>query len=163
MTSHRTDWAGLEAAVPVDALVALDTSTLLAYLSGGEAASEAAAWLLDARIGAGRNPGVISSLTVAELLVRPFRAGSAVVSTAEGFLRFFGKIKIADVTYAVAREAARIRAVSGLGMPDSLVLATTVEHGAAVLATNDGRWVTAAAAAGLPVRIVELGAFAPTS
>ena len=108
MTSAGVDWAGLETAVPPDALVALDTSALLAYLSGGEAASQAAAWLLDARIGAGRNPAVISSLTVAELLVRPFRAGSAAVATAEVFLQLFGEIRIADVTYAVAREAARI-------------------------------------------------------
>lgn len=159
MIAARVDWTGLEAAVPPDALVALDTSALLAYLSGGEDASQAAAWLLDARIGAGRNPAVISSLTVAELLVRPFRAGSAAVATAEGFLQFFGEIRIADVTYAVAREAARIRAMTGLGMPDALVMATAVEHGAAVLATNDGRWVAAADGAGLPVRIVRLGAF----
>ena len=159
MTADRVDWAGLEAAVPPDVLVALDTSALLAYLSGREAASPAASWLLDARIGAGRNPAVISSLTVAELLVRPFRAGSAAVATVEGFLQFFGEIRIADVTYAVAREAARIRAATGLGMPDALVMATAVEHGAAVLATNDARWVSAAEAPGLPVRIVRLGAF----
>ncbi len=160
MSLAGVDWTGLEAAVPPDDLVALDTSTLLAYLSGGEAASQAAAWLLDARIGTGRNPAVISALTAAELLVRPFRSGSAAVATAEGFLQFFGEIRIADVTYRIAREAARIRATSGLGMPDALVMATAVEHGAAVLATNDGRWVAAADGAGLPVRIVRLGAFA---
>lgn len=160
MSSSGVDWAGLEAAVPPDDLVALDTSTLLAYLAGGEAASQAAAWLLDARIGTGRNPAVISALTAAELLVRPFRSGSAAVATAEGFLQFFGEVRIADVTYRIAREAARIRAISGLGMPDALVMATAVEHGAAVLATNDRRWVAAADGAGLPVRIVQLGTFA---
>jgi predicted nucleic acid-binding protein len=159
MTSAHVDWAGLEAAVRPDVLVALDTSALLAYLSGGEAASPAAAWLLDARIGAGRNPAVISSLTVAELLVRPFRMGSSTAATVEGFLRLFGEVRIADVTYAVAREAARIRAATGLGMPDALVMATAVEHGAAVLATNDGRWVAAADGAGLPVRMLRLGDF----
>ena len=65
------------------------------------------------------------------------------------------------MTYAAAREAARIRAATGLGMPDALVMATAVEHGAAVLATNDRRWVAAAVGAGLPVRSVRLGDFTP--
>jgi predicted nucleic acid-binding protein len=105
---------------------------------------------------------VISSLTVAELLVRPIRAGSAAVASVEGFPRFFGEMRIAEVTYAIAREAARMRALTGLGLPDAPVMATAVDHAAAVLVTNDGRWSTAADGAGLPVRIVRLGAFIAT-
>lgn len=153
------DYAALERAVPPAALIALDASATLAYLAGSEAASPAATWIFDGCLSTGRNAGLLSTLTAAELLVRPFRAGDAAIATVEGFLRFFGSIRLADVTYPIAREAARIRATTGLAMPDAIAIATAIDQGAGVLATNDREWPAAVDTAGAEVSIVRLGAF----
>lgn len=153
------DYVALERAVPPGALIALDASATLSYLVGSEAASPAATWILDGCISTGRNSGVLSTLTAAELLVRPFRAGGASIRAVEGFLRFFGAIRLADVTFAIAREAARIRAATGLPMPDAIVIATAVDQRAEVLATNDRQWPASVGAATGALRIVHLGLF----
>ena len=142
------DYAALERAVPAGALIALDASATLSYLSGAEVASPVAAWIFDGCISTGRNSGLLSTLTAAELLVRPFRSGAASVATIEGFLRFFGGIKLMDVSYAIAREAARVRATTNLAMPDAIVVATALEGGAGILATNDRGWPAVASAGG---------------
>jgi predicted nucleic acid-binding protein len=129
----------------------------LTDIGSTEAATPAATWLFDACLGPGRNHGLISAVTVAELLVRPFRAGPSALATAEGFLQFFGELAIAEVTYAIAREAAAIRARTGLSMPDALVVATSLDRSAPIIATNDRRWPTAVASLRLPVRVVVLG------
>jgi predicted nucleic acid-binding protein len=130
----------LEAAVPAGALLVLDSSVVLAYLAGTERASRAAAWVLDDCIGRERNVGALSTITVTETLVRPFQRGPAALETAETFLRHFRHLQLMDVTYEVAREAARLRAEAGLSTPDSLILATAVVAGATVVVTNDARW-----------------------
>src|SRR5215471_10337726 len=66
----------LESSIAAGATLLLDTSAVLAYLSGSEAASRAAASVVDGFVGGGRNPGVVSAITVTEALVRPMRAGS---------------------------------------------------------------------------------------
>ena len=153
------DYAALEREVPPAVLIALDASVTLAYLTGSEAASPAATWIFDGCLSTGRNPGLLSTLTAAELLVRPFRAGDASIATVEGFLRFFGSIRLADVTYPIAREAARTRAVTGLSMPDAIVIATAIAHGAGVLATTDHHWPTAIDGATGRLPVIRLGAF----
>jgi predicted nucleic acid-binding protein len=153
------DYAALEEAVTPTSLIALDASATLAYLTGSEAASPAATWIFDGCISTGRNPAVLSTLTAAELLVRPFRADAASIAAVEGFLRFFGSIRLADVTYPIAREAARVRATTGLSMPDAIVIATALEHGAEVLVTSDRQWPTSVDATAGPVRVVRLGSF----
>ena len=80
--------------------------------------------------------------TVTELLVRPFQRGPSVVAVAEGFLRHFAELHLIDVTYDVAREAARIRAATGLGTPDALIVASAIASNADVLVTNDRSWPT---------------------
>jgi len=46
------------------------------------------------------------------------------------------------VTYDIAREAARIRALAGLRTPDALIIATAVVTTADILVTNDRSWRT---------------------
>ena len=131
------DYRRLELAVPAAALIALDASATLAYLTGTEAVSAAATWIFDGCLASGRNAGLLSTLTAAELLVRPFRAGDASVANVEAFLRFFGSIRLGEVTYPVARTAARLRAATGISMPDAIVFGTAIEVGADIIATND--------------------------
>ena len=127
----------------------IDSSVVLAYLTGDEPASPAATRLFDDFLSTGRNTGALSMVTVGEILVRPFRVGTRAVSIAEGFLGHFADLDLIDVDYAVAREAARIRAASDLRMPDALILATAMRAGIDRLCTNDASLAVAAGRQGI--------------
>jgi predicted nucleic acid-binding protein len=146
----------LETALPAGASLLIDTSVVLAYLTGSELTSPLATRLFDSLIATGRNPAALSTVTVQEILVRPFRRGSAAVATAEGFLRHFAEIRIVDVSYEIAREAARIRSVTELRTPDALIIATAVVTASDVILTNDLSWRAAIDAAGAGVRVHRL-------
>jgi predicted nucleic acid-binding protein len=142
-------------------VVCLDTSAVLAYLDGEEPTSAAAAVLLDRMVRTGRNIGIISTVTVTEALVRPFRVeaqGTAapsagkptVIDVVEDFLQNFPNLSIVPVAYDVAREAARIRGLTGLRTADALVLGTASIAAAKVVVGNDERWRSAVATLGGP-------------
>jgi len=151
--------ATLEAAIPAGATIVLDSSTVLAYLDGGERVSPVAAVVIDDFVATGRNTGVVSAVTVTEALVRPMRADSvSAVALVEAFLRHFANLRVEPVSFAVAREAARIRATTALRTPDAMILATSVVASAASVVTNDGRWATAMGTAGLPATLCHLDA-----
>lgn len=136
--SSRVD--RLAEVIPAEASILVDTSVVLAYIAGGERTSELATQLFDGFTATGRNPTALSSVTVAEVLVRPFRVGAPAVATAEGFLRHFGNLRLMDITYVVAREAARIRAETDLAMPDALIVASAAVGNVDALVTNDRSW-----------------------
>ena len=120
----------LDEAIEAGISVLVDTSVVLAYLGGGEPTTDLATELFDRFIATGRTPAAVSTVTVAETLVRPFQRSRAAVATVEGFFGHFADIRIVDVTYDVAREAARLRAATDLPMPDSLIVASAVIDGA---------------------------------
>lgn len=146
----------LRSTIPPGAFLVLDTSVALAYLTGTEATSERATELFDDCIATGRNTASLSMVSVQEILVRPFRTGPASVATAEGFLRHFAEIGLIEVTYDIAREAARIRATSDIRAPDALIMATAVVSEADVLVTDDRSWPNRAklAAPDLSIRLL---------
>lgn len=146
----------LAAAIPAGRTVLVDTSVVLAYIGAVEPTSDRARQLFDAFTATGRNPTAVSAVTVTELLVRPFRRGPAAVATAEGFLRHFGDLQVVDVTYAVAREAARLRAITGLPTPDSLIIASAALAAVDVVVTNDRSWPSRAGSAVAELSIVVL-------
>jgi predicted nucleic acid-binding protein len=130
----------MERAIPPGRPVLVDTSVVLSYIGGAEPTSDLARQLFDAFAATGRNPTALSAVTVTELLVRPFRRSPEAVTTAEGFLRHFGDLRLIDVTYAVAREAARLRASTDLPTPDALIVASAVVSDIDLIVTNDGAW-----------------------
>ena len=79
-------------------------------------------------------------ITVTELLVRPFRSGAAAVATVEGFVGHFADLRLVPIDYVIARDAARIRAATGLSTPDALIGATFFAGGFDLLVTNDASW-----------------------
>ena len=82
--------AVLETAIPAGENLLLDTSAILAYLSGSERVSAVAAILIDELVASGRNPAIVSAITVCEVLVRPNRADSATaVRIVEDFVMHF--------------------------------------------------------------------------
>jgi predicted nucleic acid-binding protein len=139
--------------------ILVDTSVVLAYLAGGEKATELAVQLFDAFVATGRNTAALSAVTVAEILVRPFGRDSAAVATAEGFLRHFGDMRLIDVTYDIAREGARIRAETDLPMPDALIVSSASVAEIEVLVTNDHGWSSRLAAVLPELNVVVLDAF----
>jgi predicted nucleic acid-binding protein len=126
--------------IEAGASLLIDTSVVLAYLAGGEPTSQAATELFDSMLATGRNRASLSMVTVSEILVRPFRRGQSAVATAEGFLQHFADVRLVPVTYDIAREAARLRAVAELRMPDSLIVASALVEGVDVIVTNDRSW-----------------------
>jgi predicted nucleic acid-binding protein len=137
-----TDQPGQDLAgtIPAGATLLIDTSVVLAYLAGGEGATARAEELFDACVATGRNPASLSMVTVGEILVRPFRRGPSAVATAEGFLQHFADLRLVPVTYDIAREAARVRAMTDLPMPDALIISSARVIGADLLVTIDRSW-----------------------
>jgi predicted nucleic acid-binding protein len=152
--------AELEAVIGPGESVLVDSSAILAYLDGTESISVLAAVVFDGFIATGRNPAVMSAVSVTETLVRPLRAQSAsAAGTVEAFLRRFPHLSIEPVTFEIAREAAQIRAATAIRTPDALILATAAVVGSHIVVANDDRWLGAIERAGLAVRLCHLEAF----
>jgi predicted nucleic acid-binding protein len=134
----------LAEAIPSGSSLLIDTSAALAYLTGTEAASPAATELFDGFLATGRDRGALSTVTVGEILVRPFRAGQPAVAVAEGFLRHFAELELIAVDYLIARRAAEIRAATEMRMPDALILASGMTRAVDILVTNDQALAAAA-------------------
>ena len=93
--------SSLEAAVPPNTEILLDTSVVLAYLNASEAASPAATVVIDDFVRTGRNRATISVVSVAETLVRPFAAGTAALRIVDAFLLHFPNLTVSSIDYAV--------------------------------------------------------------
>jgi predicted nucleic acid-binding protein len=145
--------------IPDAATILLDTSTILAYLSGAEGASDAATEVIDGLVRSGRNQALVSTITVTEALVRPLRARSdSAVRLVEDFLLRFPNLRVEPVTVEIARGAARIRALTAAPTPDTLILATAEGAGASVVVATDRSWPAVVERAGLPLRVELLDA-----
>jgi predicted nucleic acid-binding protein len=56
------------------------------------------------------------------------------------FLRRLPNLIIVDVDFEVAHQAANIRALTRLQLPDALIVATAIMSGCEVIITNDEQW-----------------------
>ena len=130
----------LERRVPAQAGLLLDSTTIIAYLNGGESVSPVAAHIIDYWVKSGRNTAAISMITVMEVLVKPMQLQVGVVA-ARDFLTRFPNFIQCEVDMRVAIEAARLRAQYGFKPPDALIIATGVVRQVGHLVTNDARWM----------------------
>ena len=104
---------------------------------------------------------VMSALTVAELLVGPAKAGADSAGNDGGLLPVLrGDCGLCPSTVRWPGSAARIRATTGLALPDAAVVATAFEHDAAIIVTNDARWQGALRASSMSLAVCLLGAYA---
>lgn len=85
MPATRAD--PLEAAIPPETSVLIDSSVVLAYLTGTEAVIGLATQLFDAFIATGRNPASLSVITVGEILVTNDRAWTSRIPSLAPSLR----------------------------------------------------------------------------
>lgn len=148
--------ASLGRAVPEGAMLLLDTSALIAYF-GSEQTTPVAAAIIDGFVRSGRNPAVVSVVSVTELIIRPLRAADA--TFAEGLVRFLvhlPNLKLAEIDLAIAQEAGRLRARLGFASPDALILATGLVRRCGQLISNDRRWGTTLPGSGSNAAVVQL-------
>jgi predicted nucleic acid-binding protein len=133
--------ASLEAALPPGDLLLLDTTVIISYFKGTETISPVAAHVVDQFVSVGRNPAVVSALTAMELLVPPIREqDDALYRQVTFFLRNTSNLRAADVDFAVAQEAAALRAAYNIKPPDALIMGTGRAHHARHFVTNDAEW-----------------------
>lgn len=118
-------------------VLALDTAPIIYWLEGHPRLAERFAPVFEAA-SSGAAQIVISTVTLAEVLGGPLRAGDELLAAQyrEALTRSAGwQVLSLDVEAAV--EAARIRAAYRLRLPDAIQVATAIRAGAAALVTHD--------------------------
>lgn len=153
--------ASLETAVPAGDRILLDTTALAAYLDAGEATHPVTRHILEGWVATGRNPAVISMITVMELLVRPLRATPPGHHTVLAFLRNHPNLDAVPVDLQVAQDAAFLRAAHRMAPPDALVVGTALAAQVGHLVTNDHDWATKLAPLTSRLRVVILSGYLP--
>ncbi len=119
----------------------LDSSTLIGFHNSAERAYPLARHLLQ-RIADNQDPlrGYVSVLTASELLVRPIRAGDPDYTYMYSFLTNFPNLTMLPVDLVVAMEAASLRAIGNIRLPDALIIASGLLAGCEVIVSNDEGW-----------------------
>lgn len=118
-------------------LIGLDSSVLIYHLEDVRPYSDLTEAVF-AAIGRGAPRAVLSTISVAELLVKPWMERQP--GRAAAFERFVVSLPNASVIapdVGAAIEAARLRAAYGVGLPDALLVATARREGAQGFLTND--------------------------
>ncbi|MCU0922410.1 MAG: type II toxin-antitoxin system VapC family toxin [Burkholderiaceae bacterium] len=84
---------------------------------------------------AGRVQIAVSCVSVAEVLTGPFKQGQDAL--AKRYEKALAGFEIVPVSIDIAVTAARLRAGTGLRLPDAMQAATALEIGAVALVTHD--------------------------
>jgi predicted nucleic acid-binding protein len=89
----------------------------------------------------GKFRGIASELTLLELTVRPLQLGRQdAADDYETLLSYFPNLQLEPITRLILLEAAGLRARYRLRTPDAIQLATGLQAGATLAATNDEAW-----------------------
>ena len=125
-------------------MIVLDASVLIAHLDERDAHHDRASRLLG---GTGAQPLGASTITLAETLVAPTRAGRL-----EDVIAALNRLGVAELPLGdeAAAKLAQLRADVGSKLPDCCVLLAAQEHGGTV-ASFDSALLAAADGLGLPV------------
>ena len=129
-TARASLWGGLR---PGD-LVVVDSAPLIYLLGDHPEFAPAFVGLFELHA-QGVVQIAISTIAVAEVLGGPFRHGKDVL--AKRYEKALAAFDVVPVSQEIAVTAARLRAASGLRLPDALQAATALEVGAAALVTHD--------------------------
>ncbi|MDR1825493.1 MAG: type II toxin-antitoxin system VapC family toxin [Bifidobacteriaceae bacterium] len=125
-------------------MIVFDAKLLVAFYTPGHSHQARAVAALAA---VATEPRAMSALTLAEFLVHP--AASGATTKAEANVKALG-IAIRDIQPEDAAPLARLRASTGLKMPDAVVLHLAIKEGASLL-TFDDRLAAAARDYGVKV------------
>lgn len=118
--------------------IALDSNVLIYLLEGQGPLAEVAGSLVDS-IESGERDGVIAAIGVAEILAGPATKGDAQVFelTADAIRDL--RIDVIPLDASTAEDAAWVRGSLGIGLADSIHLASARSAGATAFVTNDRR------------------------
>lgn len=138
-----------------DGPIALDTSVFIYFIEEDRRFLAQIAALF-ALADAGERVLVTSSLTLLEVLVVPYRmANQELAERYERLLTGSRGVRLMDLARRHVRAAARIRAATGIKVPDALQLAVALDAGCKSFVTNDRRLPN------LPsLRVVQLSSYA---
>jgi predicted nucleic acid-binding protein len=126
-------------------LLALDTIVFSYHLANSPRYAFLTGAVLEA-VESGQVAGLITTLTLAEVLAAPAQAGNqTALQDYEIYLTHFPNLRLVPLDVALAREAALVRA-GGLRLPDAINVAAARLYGADAMVTNDRRWVGRVAA-----------------
>jgi predicted nucleic acid-binding protein len=94
-----------------------------------------------ANVEAGKFQGVVSELSLMELIVRPLQLGRQdVADEYELLLSHFPNVDLVPITREILLDAANLRAHYNVRTPDAILLATGLQAGATAAITNDIAW-----------------------
>ncbi|MCX8103056.1 MAG: PIN domain-containing protein [Candidatus Bipolaricaulota bacterium] len=117
--------------------VGLDSSVLIYHLEGLAPYADLTETVFSL-LAKGELAAVISTISITELLIKPFAASNeTAIMACERFFQGLPHTSIIAPGSAIAREAARLRAHYGLRTPDALLLGTALVENAKAFLTND--------------------------
>jgi len=119
--------------------IALDTNVLIYFLEGIEPYAGKVEDILNSFM-KGENRGVISTITLAEVLTGFYAAGDEErAAKVKSLFRdlAINSLEIVPVTFEIADLAARLRAERGGKLPDSLIVATALNQAASLIISQD--------------------------
>jgi predicted nucleic acid-binding protein len=121
-------------------LLALDTMVFSYHLFNHPRYVPLTSVVLEA-IESGKLAGLITTVTLAEVLTVPAQAGDRrAMQDYELYLTRFPNLRLVPLDAALARETALVRATSRLRIPDAVQVAAARLAGADAIVTNDHRW-----------------------
>jgi predicted nucleic acid-binding protein len=117
--------------------VGLDSSILIYHLEDMEPYANLTENIF-AMVAEGSLSAVLSTVSVAELLVQPFTASQQDrIAAFEHFLFSLPNTQLKSPDYPIAKEAARLRSKYRIRTPDALLIATSMNEKADAFITND--------------------------
>jgi predicted nucleic acid-binding protein len=129
--------ADIEQRLSEHRLIGLDTAVFIYHLEGHPKYLSLTRSVLRA-VQSGVCQGVVSTVTIMELTVHPWRVNRADVARQyEMLLANFPNLKLIDVNRDVARRAAQLRARYNLRPADALQVATALLNHATLWVSND--------------------------
>ena len=121
-------------------LIVLDTMVFSYHLAGHPRYVSLTATVL-AAVEAGWVNGIITAVTLAEILTAPAKANNLrALQEYQVYLTQFPNLLLAPLDAALAVETALVRAETGLRTPDAVQVAAARVSGADAIITNDRRW-----------------------
>ena len=123
-------WAGLAQG----ATVMVDTAPFIYVLESHPQWADQFVGLFEAAA-KGNLTIALSTITLAEVLTGPFKAGQTAL--AKRYEKALSQYKVIPVSPAIAALAAQLRARYRLKLPDAIQLASALDIGAAALVTHD--------------------------
>jgi predicted nucleic acid-binding protein len=123
-------WAGL----PPGSRIFVDTAPLIYLLESHPVLADRFVGLFEAAA-EGRLSIVISTITIAEVLTGPCKAGQTAL--AHRYEKALCEYEVVGVSVTVATLAARLRARYRLRLPDAMQLAAALDCGAGAFVTHD--------------------------